>query len=212
MLSRKLKLAGACVGPPQASDRQRDLVIAPIPHGGRTERLVLAAARADQRAWDELVKEFSPVLRRVIGAFRLGAHQVDDVIQATWLRLVLSIHTIEDPAAVPGWLVTTARREAIRSLNAASRDLVVEEVHAAEPAATASSEDHAVLRERRAALRAAVSRLPGRQRALAASLLAERPYSELAQELSMPVGSIGPNRARLMTRLRRDPVLVRAVG
>jgi RNA polymerase sigma factor (sigma-70 family) len=181
-------------------------------HGGRTERLVHAAARADQRAWDELVKEFSPVLRRVIGAFRLGEHQVDDAIQATWLRLVLSIHTIEDPAAVPGWLVTTARREAIRSRHAASRDLVVEEVHVAEPAATASTEDHAVLRERRTALRAAVSRLPARQHALAASLLTERTYSELAQELRMPIGSIGPIRARLMARLRRDPVLVRAVA
>jgi RNA polymerase sigma factor (sigma-70 family) len=177
-----------------------------------TERLVHAAARADQRAWDELVKEFSPVLRRVIGAFRLGEHQVEDVIQATWLRLVRRIHTIEDPAAVPGWLVTTARREAIRSLNAASRDVLVEEVHAAEPAAAGSTEDHAVLRERRAALRGAVSRLPSRQRALAASLLAEQPYSELAHELRMPVGSIGPTRARLMARLRRDPVLLRAVA
>jgi RNA polymerase sigma factor (sigma-70 family) len=187
-------------------------VIAPIRPAGRTEHLVHAAARADQRAWDELVKEFSPVLRRVIGAFRLGAHQVDDVVQATWLRLVLSIHTIEDPAAVPGWLVTTARREAIRSLHASSRDLIVEEVHAAEPAATASTEDDAVLGERRAALRAAMSRLPGRQRELAASLLDERPYNELAHELRMPVGSIGPVRARLMARLRRDPVLVRAVA
>jgi RNA polymerase sigma factor (sigma-70 family) len=158
------------------------------------------------------VTEFSPVLRRIIGAFRLAEHQVDDVLQATWLRLVLSIHTLEDPAAVPGWLATTARREAIRSLHAASRDVVVKEVHAAKPATTASTEDHAALRERRAALRAAVSRLPARQRALAASLLAERPYSELAQELRMPVGSIGPIRARLMARLRRDPVLMRAVA
>jgi RNA polymerase sigma factor (sigma-70 family) len=212
MLSRKLKvaaLAGAAADV-FADSAQASRTFAS--HGGRTERLVRAAARGDQRAWDELVKEFSPVLRRVIGAFRLGEHQVDDVIQATWLRLLLSIHTIEDPAAVPGWLVTTSRREAIRSLHAASRDVVVEEVHAAEPAATASTEDHAVLRERRAALRAAVSRLPGRQRALAASLLAERPYSELAQELRMPVGSIGPIRARLMARLQRDPVLVRAVA
>jgi RNA polymerase sigma factor (sigma-70 family) len=177
-----------------------------------TERLVHAAARADQRAWDDLVKEFSPVLRRVIGHFRLGAHQVDDVIQATWLRLVLSIHTIEDPAAVSGWLVTTARREAIRSMHAASRDLVVEQVHDAEPATTESTEDHAVLRERGAALREAVSRLPGPQRALAAALLAEQPYSELAQQLCMPVGSVGPVRARVMARLRRDPVLVRAVA
>jgi RNA polymerase sigma factor (sigma-70 family) len=183
-------------------------------HGGRTERLVRAAGGADQQAWDELVKEFSPVLRRVVGAFRLHAHQVDDVVQATWLRLVVSIATIEDPAAIPGWLVTTARREAIRSLRTARGELLFGEVHDTEQSAPWSAEDHAIRNERRDALRTAVSRLPGRQRALAAAILADRPhgYTGLARELGMPVGSIGPIRARVIAALRRDPALLRAVG
>jgi RNA polymerase sigma factor (sigma-70 family) len=182
------------------------------PSSTPTERLVRAAARGDQRAWDELVKEFWPVLRRVVGTFRLGAHQVDDVVQTTWLRLVASLGTIAEPAAVPGWLVTTARREAIRALHASGRERLVDAVP--EQAETSSTFERIVLNERRDALQAAVGRLPDRQRALAAAILAEPPhgYAAVAQDLAMPVGSIGPIRARCLERLRRDPMLLRAVA
>jgi RNA polymerase sigma factor (sigma-70 family) len=157
------------------------------------------------------VKEFAPVLRRVVGSFRLGAHQIDDVVQTTWLRLVVSLGTIAEPAAVPGWLVTTARREAIRALRAAGRERPVETLH--EVAETSSTFDRAVLNERRDALRAAINRLPDRQRALAATILAEpaHGYAAVAQDLAMPIGSVGPIRARCLERLRRDPRLLRAV-
>ena len=183
-------------------------------HPSRTERLVRAAARDDPRAWDELVKEFSPVLRRVVGRFRLGAHQVEDVVQTTWVRLLANVKTIEDPAALPGWLVTTARREAIRAIRASGHELLFDELPVAERAESSSTVDLAIVNERRAALRAAVGRLPGRQRTLADAILAETAlgYAGIAQELGMPVGSIGPIRARCIARLRRDPVLLRAIA
>ena len=75
-----------------------------------TGRLVHAATGADQHAWDELVKVFA--VRRVIGAFRLREHQVEDVIQATSLRLVLRHPHDRGPRRRPGLArVTTARRE-----------------------------------------------------------------------------------------------------
>lgn len=158
------------------------------------------------------MKEFVPVLRRVVGSFRLGAHQIDDVVQTTWLRLILSLGTIAEPAAIPGWLVTTARREAIRALHAASREQPVSMVP--ENAEASSTLDRIVLNERRDALRAAIGRLPDRQRALATTILAEPPhgYAAVAQDLAMPIGSVGPIRARCLERLRRDPMLLRAVA
>ena len=183
-------------------------------HPSRTEQLVRAAARHDPEAWDELVKEFSPLLRGVVSRFRLGAHQVEDVVQTTWIRLHSRIATIEDPAALPGWLVTTARREAIRAVRAASRELPFDELPASAAADTSSPADRLIVNERRAALRAAVGRLPGRQRTIADAILAETAlgYAGIADELGMPVGSIGPMRARCIARLRRDPVLLRAMA
>jgi RNA polymerase sigma factor (sigma-70 family) len=177
----------------------------------RTEDLVRAAAAGDERAWHALVHEFSPVLRRVAGAFRLDPHVVEDVVQVTWIRLLVSIRAIAEPAAVPGWLVTTARREATVAYRRAARERLSDDLPAVADGAPQAHEE-LVGRERRDALHAAVSRLPARQRALAEALLAGADYAELSEALAMPVGSIGPIRARLLLRLRRDPGLLRAVA
>ena len=126
----------------------------------------------------------------------------------------MSIRAIDEPAAVPGWLVTTTRREAIRAMRARAREVLGEELAATVPDDASPAVDALVRGERRDALRAAVRRLPARQRALAEALLAEPApgYAGIAEELGMPIGSIGPIRARCLARLRRDPVLLRAVA
>ena len=181
----------------------------------RTEDLVRAAARGDERAWSALVHVFSPVLRRVAGAFRLDPHLVEDVVQITWIRLLVSIRAIAEPAAVPGWLVTTARREAIRALrDAKRRDLLLDPTPASIRDGSPPADEQLVAAERGDALRAAVRRLPARQRALVEALLSEQApaYAALAEALGMPIGSLGPIRARCLARLRRDPALLRAVA
>ncbi len=60
--------------------------------------------------------------------------------------------------------------------------------------------------ERRATVHAALARLPERQHCLM-RLLVLRPelsYEEAGRRLAMPVGSIGPTRARCLQRLRLD--------
>jgi RNA polymerase sigma factor (sigma-70 family) len=179
-----------------------------------TADLVRSAARGDEQAWHALVVEFSPVLRRVAGGFRLDAHLVEDVIQATWIRLLVSIRAIDEPAAVPGWLVTTTRREAIRAVRARAREVPCEEPDAGTCDDDPPAQDVLVRGERRDALHAAVRRLPPRQRAVAEALLAEPVdgYAGIAEELGMPIGSIGPIRARCLAALRRDPQLLRAAA
>ena len=60
--------------------------------------------------------------------------------------------------------------------------------------------------ERNAALGEAFARLPDRCQQLLAMLLADPPYSyaEISARLRIPVGSIGPQRARCLERLRRS--------
>ena len=63
--------------------------------------------------------------------------------------------------------------------------------------------------ERRAILRRALAVLPERQRELM-TLLAADPsidYCAVGERLAMPVGSIGPTRARGLARLREHPEL-----
>src|SRR3954467_9498028 len=73
-----------------------------------------AAAAGDERAWDALVRRFTPVIRNTAKRYRLAPHEVDDVVQACWLSLFVSLRTLRVPEALGGWLVTTASRQALR--------------------------------------------------------------------------------------------------
>jgi DNA-directed RNA polymerase specialized sigma24 family protein len=63
--------------------------------------------------------------------------------------------------------------------------------------------------ERNAALRAAFAELPPRYQQLLAMLAKDPPvpYAQISATLQIPVGSIGPQRARCLERLRKSPAL-----
>jgi RNA polymerase sigma factor (sigma-70 family) len=165
-----------------------------------------AATLGDELAWNELVRQFTPILRSVAKGYRLAPHDIDDVVQTCWLSLFGSLHRLRDPEAVGGWLVTTARRNALRALQRDVHELPVDAPLLEEHAASDCVETAVMEAERDAILRAALRRLPRRQRALLEVLLADpgRSYAEVSVALDMPVGSIGPTRKRGLKRLGRD--------
>jgi RNA polymerase sigma factor (sigma-70 family) len=177
--------------------------------GCSTAGLVAAAARGDQRAFEALVVRFDPLVRRVANGFPLSSHQVDDVAQATWTRLFRSLHRLQNPAAVGGWLNTTARRESLRAFQAAKRELPTDDVIGAENPDLATQVDVEGLADERwsAILRSALDALPTRDRVLLEMLNHEPApsYASVAAALAIPIGSIGPRRARALARLRRHP-------
>src|SRR5262249_40320889 len=73
------------------------------------ERLVRAASAGDQAAWSALGARFEKQLRWVARGHGLGAHDTDDVVQETMLKLFRNIVRIRDPRALGAWLTTTAR-------------------------------------------------------------------------------------------------------
>jgi len=176
--------------------------------------LTSAAAAGDEQAWNDLVRRLNGVLHTVARRYRLGPADVDDVVQTTWLRALAHVDRLNEPGAIAGWLIVTARREAMRTLQRGVREVLVEDADVIDEPDCASPDVVAIQRERDAALRGAVSRLQGRQRELLASMLSTCPqtYEQLSSRLEMPVGSIGPTRDRALARLRDDPELERAVS
>src|SRR5215471_10837929 len=73
--------------------------------------LVTGARGGDKQAWDALVERYAPLIWSICRQYRLGRADAEDVAQSVWLRLVDQLGKIREPAALPGWLVTTARRE-----------------------------------------------------------------------------------------------------
>jgi RNA polymerase sigma factor (sigma-70 family) len=172
-----------------------------------------AAAGGDDHAWTDLVTRLDGILHAVAKRYRLGAADVDDVVQTTWLRAIDHVDRLDDPGALAGWLVTTARREAMDTLQRAVREIVTDDVPALDQADPATPETIAIEREQRAAVRDAVARLPARQRRVVDLLLMTPSPSfwRVAEQTGMPIGSIGPTRDRALARLRDDRQLANAV-
>lgn len=179
-------------------------------------RLVESARQAEADGWRELIDELSPLVRSVARRHRLQSHDADDVSQTVWLRLLENLDCIQQPQRLRGWISTTSTNECtnvwrrsrhITLLGDFPVDLEARRTHGPEPADDlAGSERGQVVR---AALGEALRELNSRQRRLL-FLLLEDPtpsYEEIGVELDMPVGSIGPTRARAVARLRRSRAL-----
>jgi RNA polymerase sigma factor (sigma-70 family) len=178
--------------------------------------LVAKAGDGDKDAWDEIVERYSPLVWAICRRHRLSRPDADDVGQGVWLRLIEQLPRLRAPAALPGWLATTTRRECLRVLRLAESRQGHERGADMETIAdgAAAVEEGLLAAERHLALRAAFAQLPPRCRTLLGMLLRDppAPYAEISAELEMPVGSIGPNRARCLEALRRAPALAGLIG
>jgi RNA polymerase sigma factor (sigma-70 family) len=147
----------------------------------------------------DLVEELTPLLAAEAAA-EAAAAGIDpaDLEQDVWVRLLE-----QAPAEPRRWVRSAVRAEARRAGRVARRELP----YAVEPSAEADDRpDHrALAAERRRAVRAAVRKTPGRCPELLAAMLSpdDPTYREIAGELGMSQGSLGPVRSRCLGCLRR---------
>ena len=195
----------ATITHPGLESRQEAVPQAP---GSRVAQLVRAAAEGKQYAWEGLVNEFGELVLGVARSHRLSEADCADVAQTTWLRLVEHLDRLHDPDRVGSWLATTARRESLRILRRASRQVVTD--HVPESTSDDDMAQRLLTLERHTAVRQAFRRLHTSDQALLGLLMADSApsYEQIGRILEMPVGSIGPTRARSLTRLRREAARV----
>jgi RNA polymerase sigma factor (sigma-70 family) len=174
--------------------------------------LVTRARDGDRQAWDALVDRYAPLIWSICRRHRLEAADAHDAAQTVWLTLADHLDSLRDPAALPGWVAATTRRECGRILDAARRPRTAAYARAAEtiPAGHARAAGQDLLAaERHAALREAFGQLPPGCQQLLALLTADPPvsYAEISARLGIPAGSIGPARRRCLDKLRRHPAI-----
>jgi RNA polymerase sigma factor (sigma-70 family) len=179
--------------------------------------LVNRARNDDKQAWDALVERYAPLIWSICRKYELHGADAEDVSQSVWLHLVDHLDRVRDPAALPGWLDTTARRECARVLRAARGPHDAGQVPSAENTSdeqVAAAEEELLAAERHAALREALMGLPPCCQQLIALLIEDPPvpYVEISARLGIPVGSIGPHRRRCLDKLRRAPAIAALIS
>jgi RNA polymerase sigma factor (sigma-70 family) len=167
--------------------------------------VVRAARDGDRAAWNLLVARYSGLIWGVARAHRLGDADAADVVQTTWLRLVEHLDKIRNPEGVGAWLATTARHECLRVLRVGQRQLLTDGFDIPEQATETGLDARLLTNERDAALWRAFSQISERCGRLLRMLVASPPpsYEEIGAALDMPIGSIGPTRARCLEQLRK---------
>ena len=192
----------------QASRRRDDEVVT---------GLVTRARNGERQAWDALVERYAPLIWSICRRHRLEAADAQDAAQNVWLKLVDHLDSLRDPAALPGWLATTTRRECGRILRTARRPYDAGYALAAgtipDDHAQAAGQD-LLAAERHAALREAFGQLPpGCQQLLA--LLIEDPAAVVCRDQrppGHPGRQHGPSRRRCLDKLRRHPAITALIN
>ncbi len=162
--------------------------------------LVARCLDGDDRAWDTLVERYSRLVYSIPARHGMSRQDSDDVFQEVWGLAVKHLGSLRDGQTVSAWLITTTQRETWRVLR---KKTPTAQSAAAEAEAEIGTHAEFELVERRQRLREAMDRLGEPCRSLLEALFKEdRPsYDVIAEQLSMPRGSIGPTRARCLSKL-----------
>jgi RNA polymerase sigma factor (sigma-70 family) len=171
----------------------------------RHEACLIAARDGDRGALHALVVDLQPLVWHVARSQGLDRTVVEDVVQTVWMTFMRNMHAVAEPRALARWLITTARREALKIKGGAERveplaDDALErlESHDGLP------EAELLLGERNRQLWDAFAQLTLRcQQLVRLTVIAGRAdYGEVAEALGIPRGSIGPTRGRCLSTLR----------
>jgi RNA polymerase sigma factor (sigma-70 family) len=175
------------------------------PEPASLTHLLGAAAAGDQDAWEAIVDRFTGLVWATARAHRLDSADAADVAQTTWLRLVEHLDRIREPETLGAWLATTARRECLRLIRLRSRERAEDDLEALLDPVDETPDAGLFARERDAELWKAFRGLGERCRRLLRLVCSpfEPSYVEIGAALGMPIGAIGPTRARCLEQLRR---------
>lgn len=179
--------------------------------GDDDARLVAACLRREPAAWRALVARYQRLVFAIVRRAGLDEAAAADVFQTVFVRLLAHLPRLAEPSRLQAWIVTTAKREALLQRRRGQRTV---SMYDDDGNADIDPADDALLPEQllddlqqQARVRQAVARLDERCRALIELLFRDDdsrlPYDDVARRLGMPVGSLGPTRARCLDKLRR---------
>ena len=180
--------------------------------------LVARCRQGDSTAWTALVMRYQRLVYAIVRRVGDDGHAAADVFQTVFSRLLQHLPKLDDPSRLQAWIVTTTKREALLQRKRAQRTVSMhrrgdsEQTEAGwsadwEPADDADGPEQQLddLQQLHA-VRLALDRMDERCRNLLGLLFTDDdqrvPYEEVARRLGLPVGSIGPTRARCLGKLR----------
>jgi RNA polymerase sigma factor (sigma-70 family) len=177
--------------------------------------LIRACQDGDAQAWERLLGQYERLVFSIPLRYGLTADDAADITQLTFTILIQSLSGLRADTRLAPWLATVARRHTWRLLAHRRREAVDPDGDLSEDRSLASASEEVDRWERLEWVRHGLSLLDERCRRLLHALyldLEEPSYAEVARRMHMPVGSIGPTRARCLEQMRRQLALLDPVA
>jgi RNA polymerase sigma factor (sigma-70 family) len=172
-------------------------------------QIIQSCLAGDEKAWHVFVERYARLVYSIPIRSGLSSDDADDVFQNVFSTAFRHLSQLRQPKTVAAWLITIAHRETLRVLkqyrHQDTLDGDIEDTATPPP-------DQLELWERQHIVREALRRTGSPCRELLIALFLESPrpsYDKLAARLKMPIGSLGPTRARCFKKFE---ALVIAMG
>src|SRR6266704_5118629 len=170
-------------------------------------RLVKECLAGKEEAWSQLIDKYKALIYSIPVKYGLPPQEAADIFQGTCMELLTRLPDLREPRALPKWLSQVAYHQCYhwkrQQQRLVSRD---GEANLPEPEIPPMAEELLRQSEEEQILREAMTGLAPRCRKLVEMLFFEspaRPYSEVANELKLAVGSIGLTRQKCIETLRK---------
>lgn len=180
--------------------------------------LLGAARKGDEEAWEQIIDRYQSLINSISRRHQMASDDAHDVSQYVWMQLVNHIDNLRDTRALPGWISATTTHRCYEILRTCKRsvsvdplatglfDLITITAKKTESEGRCGVDDDLLRAEQHQAVREGLSELTQTQQQLLLLLVADPPvpYCEISRRMNLPIGSIGPTRARLLTKLGKS--------
>ena len=172
---------------------------------GTDKDLIRGCKKGDPRAWEGVMDRYQRLVFSIPRSYGLSREDAADVSQLTFTILIQSLDSLTEESNLKAWLATVARRHTWRAMEKGRREGTGKEDDLAETPWLLGNEKPSERWETIDWLDEGLSKVsePCRKLLKALYLDEDEPsYAEISERLDMPVGSIGPTRARCLQRMR----------
>ena len=178
--------------------------------------LIEAARECDEEAWEQIVGRYQPLINAIGRRHRLAPDDLHDLSQHVWMQLLDHIDRLREPRALRGWISATATHRCYEILRSHKRSVTMDPLVIGRFELVGTTrrktngecplgvDDDLLRAEERRAIRQGLAELTESQQELLRLLVADPPvpYYEISRRMRVPIGSIGPTRARLLKKLK----------
>lgn len=184
-----------------------------ITNDSSDEELIIACRNGLEAAWEIIVYKYQNLIFSIPRRAGLDNDAASDVLQEVFKTLFEKLDSIEQPQFLCAWLTTTARYKTIHYIQREKYGKIQplfdenNEINYEVPDRALLPDEILVRLEKESQIEAALSEIDDRCRRLLTMLYLETgqiPYQEIADALDLPVGSIGPTRARCLKKLLKS--------